>query len=385
MSAAGLAQFRRDRVQLLVFAGQGLRRAVGDGVHRLGEVADAIAVRGEAEFHLGGDLVALGDRDLAHIVAKAAEFRALPIVPGARGAHPGADAVLNFRVGPMAHDDFAGKTHARVDEARLPVAVRRLVKVHEVHVDRVPGQVAIELGMEMHERLFQRVQPAHPHFRRRKRVHPKDQAGAVGIGIRVEAKLGDLVRRRQQGLEAGPQREFRLLRERPRDLSSVRRDLLKRSRPVEMLRAANEPDFRGGEIDHGRLVSCALRIFDVQKLLHDLRQIRGSGQSPEAVVQLAVEGVKLVVDHAMRGDRLKRFRLQRRHCRFRAGEVRMRPRQHGRGDRRAESAGLARARDLHHTARDVGIDLHEQRIFLGNAAGADNLVRFARHIAGGAR
>ena len=49
-------------------------------------------------------------------------------------------------------------------------------------------------------------------------------------------------------------------------------------------------------------------------------------------------------------------------------------RQHGGGDRRAESAGLTRARDLHDAARDVGINLHEQRIFLGDAARAHDLV-----------
>ena len=128
---------------------------VGDGVHLGGEVADAVAVGREAELHFGRDLVALGDRHLAHVVAEAAEFRALPIVPGARRAHPGADAVLHLRIGPMADDDLAGETHAGVDEARLPVAVGRLVQVHEVHVDRVPGKVAIELGVEMDERLLE--------------------------------------------------------------------------------------------------------------------------------------------------------------------------------------------------------------------------------------
>ena len=153
----------------------------------------------------------------------------------------------------MADNDFACETHAGVDEARLPVAVRRLVQVHEVHVDRVPGQVTTELGMEMDERLLQRVQPAHPHFRGRKRVHPEDQPGAVRIGVRVEAKLGDFIRRRQQGLEAGLERELGRVRKRARDLLRVRRDLPERPRAVEMLRAADEPDLRGGEIDHRRL------------------------------------------------------------------------------------------------------------------------------------
>jgi hypothetical protein len=112
---------------------------------------------------------------------------------------------------------------------RLPVAVRGLVQIHEVHVDRVPREVTIELGVEMRERLLKRVQPAHPHFRWRKRVHPQDEAGAVRIGVRVKAKLGDFVRSRQQGLEFGLQRELGRVRKRARDLPSMRGDLLERT------------------------------------------------------------------------------------------------------------------------------------------------------------
>ena len=162
------------------------------------EVAHAVAVGREAELHLRRDLVAFGHGDLAHVVAEAAELRALPVVPGARGAHPGADAVLHLRVRPVADDDLAVEAHARVDETRLAVAVRRLVEVHEVHVDRRPRQVAIELRVQMQERLLQGVEPADPHLRRREGVHPEDQAGAVGVGIRLQAELGDLVGRGQR-------------------------------------------------------------------------------------------------------------------------------------------------------------------------------------------
>ena len=137
-----------------------------DRIHLGHEIADAVAVGREAELHFRRDLVAFGDGDLAHVVAEAAELRALPVVPGARRAHPGAEAVLDLRIGPVADDDLAGEPQARVDEARLAVAVRGLVQVHEVHVDRAPRQVAIELRVQMQERLLQRIQPANPHLRR---------------------------------------------------------------------------------------------------------------------------------------------------------------------------------------------------------------------------
>src|SRR5208337_5583906 len=116
------------------------------GVHRSGEIADSVTVRREAEFHLSRDFIAFGDRHLSHVVSEATELRALPIVPGPRGAHPCANSLMNFRVGPMADDNLAGKTHARVDETRLSVAAGPLVKIHEIHVDRVPREFAIELG-----------------------------------------------------------------------------------------------------------------------------------------------------------------------------------------------------------------------------------------------
>ena len=252
MALAAPAQRRSDFVTLLVFAGQGLRLGVRNGVHRRREFAHAVAVGRKAELHFGGDLVALGDRHLAHVVAEAAEFRTLPVAPGARRPHPGGDPVVDFRVGPMADDDLAGEPHARMDEARLAVAVRRLVQVHEIHVDRLPRQISIELGVEMHERLLKRVQPADPHFRRRKRMHPEDQAGAVLVGIRLHAELGDLVGRGQKRLETVFSGSFGESASAPAMSRASAATRCKGPGPVEMLRAADEPDFGSGEIDHER-------------------------------------------------------------------------------------------------------------------------------------
>jgi len=165
------------------------------------EVADAVAVDGETEFHLGRDLVALGDRDLAHVVTEADEAGALPILPRAGGAHPGGDAVVHLGVGPVADDNFAREAHARVDEPGLAVAVGGLVEVHEIHVDRAPREVAIELGVEVEERFLQQREAADPHLGRRKCVHPQHEAGAGGGGVGVDADLRDLVGRREKFLE----------------------------------------------------------------------------------------------------------------------------------------------------------------------------------------
>ena len=137
----------------------------------------------------------------------------------------------------MADDHFAGLPQPRADVAELAIAVRRLVQVHEVHVDRVPGQIAIELRVQMGQRLFQRLQSGDPHLRRRKRVHPADHAEATVRGVclaaRLENRLGrghDLVkddRHRQAGGSVQP----------GDDLAAVGRHLPQRPLAIKMLAA----------------------------------------------------------------------------------------------------------------------------------------------------
>ena len=57
-------------------------------------------------------------------------------------------------------------THAGADEAELAAAVRGLVQVHKVHIDAVPRQGRVELGMELHQRFVEDREAVNPHFRR---------------------------------------------------------------------------------------------------------------------------------------------------------------------------------------------------------------------------
>src|ERR1700674_4272759 len=66
-----LAQFRRDRVALLVLRAEARDRFIGYFIDILDEIADAVTVNRKAELRLGGNLVSFGDRDLAHVVVKA--------------------------------------------------------------------------------------------------------------------------------------------------------------------------------------------------------------------------------------------------------------------------------------------------------------------------
>ena len=53
----------------------------------------------------------------------------------------------------MPHDHLASQAHPCAEIAELPIAVCRLVQIHEVHVDRRPRDVTVELRVQMDERL----------------------------------------------------------------------------------------------------------------------------------------------------------------------------------------------------------------------------------------
>ena len=130
----------------------------------LDEIAHRVVIDREAEACFCADLVALGDSHVSHVVGKACEFRALPVVPRSCHAHPRTDAILHFRVRPVTYDHLAVEAHASVNESCLPVAMGSLVQIHEVHINLAPRQVAVELRMQVQERLAQGAQPANPHF-----------------------------------------------------------------------------------------------------------------------------------------------------------------------------------------------------------------------------
>jgi hypothetical protein len=61
-----------------------------------------------------------------------------------------------------------------------------LVEVHEVHVDGRPRQRHAGLGVQVEQRLLQRVEAGDPHLGRRERVHPRDHAHALRGAVDVQ-------------------------------------------------------------------------------------------------------------------------------------------------------------------------------------------------------
>jgi hypothetical protein len=111
------------------------------------------------------DAVTAGHRDLAHVhPAEARDLEIARLVQRERASSPARELGLHLRVLPMTDHDRAIHAQARADEPVLPVAVGRLVQVHEIHVDLVPRQLAVELRVQVRQRLLQAREPRDPHL-----------------------------------------------------------------------------------------------------------------------------------------------------------------------------------------------------------------------------
>src|SRR6266480_4908040 len=114
---------------------------VADVLHVIDEVAHAMSVHRVSKPQFGFNLVALGDCNFAHVVAKTCDLQLLRIVPPTGRTQPDCD------------DHFPPHASPAGEKTKLAIAVCRLIEVHEVHVDRRPWQLAVELGMKMHKWL----------------------------------------------------------------------------------------------------------------------------------------------------------------------------------------------------------------------------------------
>ncbi len=163
---AVLAQLGSDVVEVLVLGDERvdvLLRHVGDGRD---EVVDPPGVHRDAEPELGLGLVALGHRDVAHVVTETRELELVGRRPARSRTHPGSDGCRHGGVRHVADNRLARHAEAGLDVAELAVAVRRLVQVHEVHVDRRPRQLDVRLGVQVQQRRAESVQAGDPHLGR---------------------------------------------------------------------------------------------------------------------------------------------------------------------------------------------------------------------------
>ena len=133
--------------------------------------------------------------------------------------------------------------HAGQNESIFPVAMRCLVQVHEIHIDRVIRQELVGLRMKVKQRLPQDLKSLDPHLRRRERMHPCDHTDTVIITLYLpdilDADLRILNRRKKLNMCHIPD----LLIEKCRHLLSVLCHLLQALIPVQILAANDKIQF----------------------------------------------------------------------------------------------------------------------------------------------
>ena len=179
----GVPPLGENLVLSVIFIHQGVDVALGHRCDRLRDLRHRVGVHLPAEFDLGLHLVALGDGYVAHIVRDAHHPDVAALDHAHRGPHPGRDPALNVRVRPVAHHHLALHTQPGENVAVLPVPVGRLVFIHEVHVNGVVGDLAVELGVQVQQGLAVLLKSQNPGFGRGKGVHPGDHTRAVFVVV----------------------------------------------------------------------------------------------------------------------------------------------------------------------------------------------------------
>ena len=77
-----------------------------------------------------------------------------------------ADLLHDIVVSVVAGDNLMRDMKLCEDETELAVTVRRLIEVHEVHINRVVRKLLICLRVQMKERLSELLQALDPHLGR---------------------------------------------------------------------------------------------------------------------------------------------------------------------------------------------------------------------------
>ena len=225
------------RVLFRVLRHHGVHFLVGHLFDVLDEVADGIVVDLPAEADVRLHLVALGDGDVAHVVGEAADLDRFGECVACGDLAPGGELFQRFLVLKVADDDFIILAQAGDDVAELPVAVRRLVFVHEVHVDGVVRQFFVVLRRKVAHGLLQHGKPLNPHLCGREGVAPGDDADAVVVRIDLLDRRDDFVRALAGGevLDGDGHALVHIVRH----LLRVLRNVLEHVRPVQRLRTGN--------------------------------------------------------------------------------------------------------------------------------------------------
>ncbi|MNM98970.1 hypothetical protein D3C81_1115180 [compost metagenome] len=231
-------------IALFVLGQQRLDIGGGHGVDDLYQIADRVVVDLIAELDLGLNLVTLGDRHVTHVVAKAGDLQVAAVVNGGGDAHPVADLAPSFLILPVADHHCAWQSQAGPHETELAPAVGGLVQVHEVHVDLAPGQIPVELGVELQQGFLQLTQGRDPHLGGGEGVHPHHEPNALLAVVGIASDAAYFIEGGAGGLEHYLDGQPGALVELAGDGVGVIGHLFQGGGAIQVLAADQEPHFQ---------------------------------------------------------------------------------------------------------------------------------------------
>ena len=136
-----------------------------------------------AQYLLEGDLVTIGHGDIVHLVAEADDQAVLCIGNTGADTLPHSDVLECLLVFSVTDNGLAGLAQTGKDMSELTVAVRALVEVHEVHVDVVPWNLLMVLGMQVEKGFAKDLHALDPHLSGGEGMHPADHADALAVYV----------------------------------------------------------------------------------------------------------------------------------------------------------------------------------------------------------
>lgn len=239
--AHGLDIVRSEIIGSAVFVHERVNIRIRNGVHLVHKLAHGPGIDLPAELDLCFDLIALCDGHLTHIVAEAHDLHVLRYRRTDRRLHPASQPRLHRLVPPVSRDHLARRTQPRADKAVLAVAVRRLIEIHEIHVDLFVRDLTIVLRGKMTPWLLQRSETIDPHFRRRERMTPRDDTGTFVVIVSLFDRISDFPGAfGRHFIYDGIRQSFG---ERLRHFLCARIYCCKHLRPIQALAADNKPEF----------------------------------------------------------------------------------------------------------------------------------------------
>ncbi len=150
----------------VILLNQRIHIALRHRIHILYHVVYAVMVDFPAKLNLRLYFVAFCHSNVVHVVTETAHAHMGGLDHADRRAHPASKLLLHRFGRPVPYNDLALNPHTAHDMPVLPVAVRGLVLIHEIHIYTVVRNLLIELRVQMAERFPKLFQSENPHLSR---------------------------------------------------------------------------------------------------------------------------------------------------------------------------------------------------------------------------